>query len=106
MIDFAMRYPAESALTDGASGDGAPLMKLLLERVKQAGASSERVAGVIIILAFVILTALFAARTPVQSNSAVVAVNVPVQQCAASTIFSASFTHGQTASPGSSATNG
>ncbi len=74
-------------------------MKLLLERVRQAGASSSRVAGVIIILALLILSALFAARTPVQSNSAVVAVNAPVQQCAASTVFSGSFTQGQDATP-------
>src|SRR4029077_16200140 len=56
------------------------------------------VAGVVILLAFLIFSALFA-RTPVQSNSTVVAVNAPVQQCPASTIFTASFIHNQSASP-------
>src|SRR6266446_2601149 len=74
-------------------------MKIFLQRVRQAGASNSRVAGVIVILAFLILTVLFAARTPVQSNSAVVALNAPAPQCAASAIFSASFTGGQEASP-------
>ncbi len=73
-------------------------MKIFLQRVRQAGASSSRVSGIIFILAFLILSALFAARGPVQSNSAVVAVNAPAQQCPASTIFTASFTAHQSAS--------
>src|SRR3984893_5610945 len=71
-------------------------MKLFPAAVRQSGASNSRVAGVVILLAFLIFSALFA-RTPVQSNSTVVAVNAPVQQCPASTIFTASFTAHQSA---------
>src|SRR5438132_1445629 len=38
-------------------------MRLLLERVRQAGASNSRIASVIIISAFVVLTSLFATGT-------------------------------------------
>src|SRR3984893_19451665 len=71
-------------------------MKLFPAAVRQSGASNSRVAGVVILLAFLIFSALFA-RTPVQSTSTVVAVNAPVQQCPASTIFTASFTAHQSA---------
>ena len=78
-------------------------MKLLLERVRQAGASNSRVAGVIILLAFLIFSALFAARTPALKNSSVQAakpaIAISSASCTASTIFSASFTHGQNPSP-------
>src|SRR6202011_6353288 len=40
-------------------------MKFLLDRARQAGASSSRIAGVIILVGFAILSALFGARTPV-----------------------------------------
>src|SRR6266478_5585492 len=44
-------------------------MKFLLRRVRQAGASNSRITGVTILLAFVVFSALFAARTPVTRNS-------------------------------------
>jgi hypothetical protein len=46
-------------------------MKFLLERVRQSGASSSRVAGVIILLAFAILTAIFAATPSTISSPGV-----------------------------------
>src|SRR5437660_5253455 len=75
-------------------------MKLLLERVRQAGASSSRAAGVIILSGLLIFGALFAARVPVpQRAQTTTATTIAVPACPASTIFSASFTQGQNPSP-------
>src|SRR5689334_17024717 len=40
-------------------------MKFLLKRMRQSGASSSRVSGIIVLAAFLILSALFGARAPV-----------------------------------------
>src|SRR5689334_12488547 len=40
-------------------------MKFLLNRIRQSGASSSRVSGIVVLAAFLILSALFAARSPV-----------------------------------------
>ncbi|PYK40035.1 MAG: hypothetical protein DME49_01985, partial [Verrucomicrobia bacterium] len=75
-------------------------MKLLLERVRQAGASSSRAAGVIILSGLLIFGALFAARVPVpQRAQTTTATTIAVPACPANTIFSASFTGAQEASP-------
>src|SRR5260370_20857145 len=78
-------------------------MKLLLDRARQAGASSSRIAGVIILVGFAILSALFGARPPALKNASVQVakptIAISVASCTASTIFSASFTHGQNPSP-------
>src|SRR2546421_6011813 len=75
-------------------------MKIFLQRVKQAGASSSRVAGVIIILAFLILTALFAARVPTfiksSAQTAKPAIANPSTSCTTAT-FTGSFIGNQIA---------
>src|ERR1700694_2428971 len=98
-------------------------MKLLLERVRQAGSSSSRIAGIIIVVAVFTLIAApppsaskptaikqdaiqsggrVDVRTPApqtpqaQTNKPTTAAAVPT--CTGSTTFSASFTQGQSAS--------
>ena len=76
-------------------------MQLLFERVRQGGASNSRVAGVIIISIFVILSALLAARTPAPQRILPRMTKPPQPDvrpppCESAT-FTGSFTSGQPA---------
>src|SRR5437763_2795183 len=51
-----------------------PLMKFLLRRARQAGVSNSGVTGATVLFVFVILTALFAARTPIARNTSAKAI--------------------------------
>lgn len=75
-------------------------MKLLLVRVRQAGASNWRIAGIIIISAFVILSALLAARTPAPERiqPRISGPSQPDGTPCESVTFTGSFTSGQPAS--------
>jgi concanavalin A-like lectin/glucanase superfamily protein len=75
-------------------------MTLLLKRVGQAGASNSRITGVIIISAFVILSALLAARTPAPESfqPRVSGTAQPDGTPCESVTFTGSFTNGQPAS--------
>ena len=59
-------------------------MKFLLKRIRQSGASSSRVAGILVISAFIILTALFG-RAPTAR------INQPIRTKLAQTNSSAGF---------------